>query len=115
MSNLLQNHDEYHIQDIIDRLENLRCSVGYGQLNDDLRDAIDCLKYAKEALKRERELKNKKESTVPHLIVIDHGFAGQYHRCSRCGKGGWNAIKGDLRECPYCGIALDPNKIEYQF
>ena len=82
MNDPLQQYDEYHIQDIIDRLENLRCSVGCGQLNDDLRAAIDCLVYVREAIKLANEQAAAKEPRTPHIIVVDYGFAGQYHKCS---------------------------------
>lgn len=36
---------KYTITDAIVRLENLRCSVGWGQLNEDLEAAINCMQY----------------------------------------------------------------------
>ena len=115
MNNLLPQYDEYHIQNVIDRLENLRCSIGYGQLNDDLRDAIDCLKYVEKAIKLDREASASKETKTPHLIIFDYGFAGQYYKCSECDRGGWDVPKGTVHECPHCHVTLDPNAIEYKF
>ena len=113
MDNPLQQYSEYRIQDVISRLETFRCSIGWGELNDDLSVAIECLEYLKDSMKEEA-------ATVcesikpPHWIVDDHGFAGQYYRCSVCGNGTWDLFKGNPDKCEHCQSDMDMDEIEYK-
>ena len=102
MDNPLQQYGEWSIQDTIGRLEGFRCLIGWGELNDDLQLAIECLKYLKESMK------------PPHWIVTDHGFAGQYYKCSVCGNGDWDLFKGNPDKCEHCQSDMDMEEIEYK-
>lgn len=45
----------YTITDAICRLEGLRSTVGWGQLNEDLEVAINCMQYAADVMKAEED------------------------------------------------------------
>ena len=114
MNHCMPPYSEYRLQDAANRLEGVRCCVGFGQLNDDLQVAIECLHYVKDQLRLSLEEPVVQDTNKkPHLVVIDYGFAGQFYACSKCEKGSWDAPKGNISECPYCHVLLDPDEIEY--
>lgn len=115
MSNPLKQYSEHRLEDAANRLEGFRCAIGQGELNEDLQVAIDCLEYFRDAMKYNQEAPAVDRTKKPHWIIVDHGFAGMYHKCSECGKGRWDVPKGDVLNCPHCHVALDPNEIEYGF
>lgn len=52
---------------------------------------------------------------MAHWIIDDHGFGGQYYRCSECGKG-WCDIYSDVsmeENCPNCGVSINEDENEY--
>lgn len=104
-NNLLTQYSEYRLQDTISRLEGFRCSIGWGQLNDDLQVAIDCLEYMREAIKEADKVPEIPDLTekAPHWVIDDHGFAGKYYRCSKCGKGHWQDVHESHKNyCYHC-------------
>ena len=46
-------YSEYRLNDVIGRLEGFRNMVGWGQLNEDLEVAIECIRYAAEVIEAE--------------------------------------------------------------
>lgn len=105
----LSQFSEYRLRGVIDRLENFRCSIGWGQLNADLEAAIDCMEYLVSQVKEDETetsiiLGN---SMKPHWIVTDHGFAGAYYECSVCGLGYWNSENYIIDHCPHCKVQMD--------
>lgn len=46
-------YSEYRLNDVIGRLEGFRNMVGWGQLNEDLEIAIECIRYAAEVIEAE--------------------------------------------------------------
>lgn len=53
-SNPLEFYSAWELEESIDRLENLRCGLGFGDLSDDLELAIECMECLIEAA-RERD------------------------------------------------------------
>ena len=52
---------------------------------------------------------------MAHWIIEDHGFGGQYYRCSECGEG-WCDIYDDVcgeEKCPNCGAPINEDETEY--
>lgn len=108
----LTNFNEYRLQGVLDRLENFRNSIGWGQLNDDLDTAIDCIELVMAQVK---ETENAAavvigDTAKAHWIVTDHGFAGSFYKCSVCGNGYWNSDKYLVDHCPYCKVTMDIGK-----
>lgn len=113
----LPQYSEYRIYDVISRLESFRCSIGWGQLNEDLEVAIDCLEHIVKAMKEEEsepEPELNETDTPAHWIVDDHGFGGAYYRCSKCGEGFWDLFKHDPDRCEHCHSIMDMDAIEYK-
>lgn len=52
---------------------------------------------------------------MAHWIIEDHGFGGNYYRCSDCGEGFWDILDdvGGEDCCPKCGEPVDEDKNEY--
>lgn len=53
---------------------------------------------------------------MAHWIIEDHGFGGQFYRCSECRKS-WCDIFQDVSmedNCPNCGVAIDEDETEYR-
>ena len=52
---------------------------------------------------------------MAHWIIDDHGFGGQYYKCSECGEGWCDIFDDHLSEekCPSCGAPIDEDKAEY--
>ena len=48
-------YSEYRLNDVIGRLEGFRNMVGWGQLNEDLEVAIECIRYAAEVIEAETD------------------------------------------------------------
>lgn len=46
-------YSEFRLYDVIGRLEGFRNMVGWGQLNEDLEIAIECIRYAAEVIEAE--------------------------------------------------------------
>lgn len=46
-------YSEFRLNDVIGRLEGFRNMVGWGQLNEDLEIAIECIRYAAEVIETE--------------------------------------------------------------
>ena len=114
-NNFTHQYSEYRIRDVIDRLEGFRCSVGWGQLNEDLEVAIDCLEGILKSMKEDEPYE---PSKPPHWIVTDHGFAGRCYKCSVCEGQYWTSAES-LHEhvsdhCIRCKVVMDPNAIEYR-
>lgn len=52
---------------------------------------------------------------MAHWIIEDHGFGGQYYRCSECGES-WCDIYDDVcgeEKCPNCGAPINEDETEY--
>ena len=52
---------------------------------------------------------------MAHWIIDDHGFGGQYYRCSECGES-WCDIYSDVsmnENCPNCGAPMNEDETEY--
>ena len=52
---------------------------------------------------------------MAHWIIEDHGFGGQYYRCSDCGES-WCDIYDDVcgeEKCPNCGAPINEDETEY--
>lgn len=116
MNNITNQYSEYRIRDVIDRLEGFRCSVGWGQLNEDLEVAIDCLENILESMKEDE---TKLEPAKPaHWIVTDHGFAGHFYECSVCKSGYWTGSESNHEyvsdHCLHCKVVMDPSEVEYR-
>lgn len=114
----LDRYSEYRIDDVIGRLEGFRGTIGWGELNDDLNIAIECLEYVKEAIKIQdaetaSELKQTADETEPHWVVFDHGFAGLYCQCSKCDDGFWPTAVMYKEECPHCNSTMNLDATEY--
>lgn len=110
-------YGEYRFRDIIARLETFRSSIGWGELNDDLGVAIECMEYLLEEAKRHDAEALEKTMVVsdPHWIIKDHGFAGYQLKCSACKKIFWGDKLGivGLDHCPHCKITMDLDKHEF--
>ena len=53
---------------------------------------------------------------MAHWIIEDHGFGGQFYKCSNCGDA-WCDIYRDVsmeENCPSCGEVMDNELIEYK-
>lgn len=114
----LNRYSEWRIADIIGRLEGFRNTVGWGELNDDLGVAIECLEYVAESIKaKDKEeavaLEEATDEPDPHWVVFDHGFAGLYCQCSKCDDGFWPTAVVYKEECPHCHSSMDLDKTEY--
>lgn len=46
-------YSEFRLNDVIGRLEGFRNMVGWGQLNEDLEIAIECIRYTAEVIEAE--------------------------------------------------------------
>lgn len=46
-------YSEYRLNDVIGRLEGFRNMVGWGQLNEDLEIAIECIRYTSDVIEAE--------------------------------------------------------------
>jgi hypothetical protein len=51
----MPQHSEYRLNDVIGRLEDFRSMVGWGQLNEDLEIAIECIRYTAEVIEAETD------------------------------------------------------------
>lgn len=52
---------------------------------------------------------------MAHWIIEDHGFGGQYYRCSEC-RESWCDIFQDVSmefRCPNCGATINEDETEY--
>jgi hypothetical protein len=51
---------------------------------------------------------------MAYWIVEDHGFCGQYYRCSNCSNV-WIDTYEDIPEdtCPKCGVSINKDKTKY--
>lgn len=51
---------------------------------------------------------------MAHWIIEDHGFGGQYYKCSECGHT-FNDLYHDVPDdiCPECGVEINENENEY--
>ena len=52
---------------------------------------------------------------MAHWIIEDHGFGGQYYRCSEC-RESWCDIYKDVsmeETCPHCGAPINEDENEY--
>lgn len=52
---------------------------------------------------------------MAHWIIEDHGFGGQYYKCSECGET-WCDIYHDVageENCPHCGAQINEDETEY--
>ena len=72
MKNLPQ-YDRFRIYDAISRLELVRCSIGWGQLNEDLEVAVDCLQYIASTLEEMDNMTFEDLNAEINKIVSDHG------------------------------------------
>lgn len=52
---------------------------------------------------------------MAHWIIDDHGFGGQYYRCSECGDSWCDIYDDHLSEdnCPSCGASIIHDETEY--
>ena len=52
---------------------------------------------------------------MAHWIIEDHGFGGQYYRCSECRESWCDIFKDVSREekCPNCGATINEDETEY--
>lgn len=52
---------------------------------------------------------------MAHWIIDDHGFGGQFYRCSKCGDSWCDIYDDHLSDdvCPSCGEPIDHDKNEY--
>ena len=110
MTNPLPKHSEYKVEDALHRIDGFRRFIGWGQLNDDLQVAIDCLEYVLNAIRLEESTR---VTSKPHWIITDHGFAGVCHKCSVCETKFWDLPCGDLYECKECHTPMDADATEY--
>ena len=69
----LPQYDRFRIYDAISRLELVRCSIGWGQLNDDLEVAIDCLQHVVSALEEHDNMSFDDLTAEINKIVSDNG------------------------------------------
>ena len=115
-NNSMEQYSEYRIHDTIGRLEAFRNQIGWGELNDDLALAIECLEYLLDSQKQAeaQSFDDVDKLTKPHWIVEDHGFAGTFFKCSKCGESYWGyAPSFDDEACTNCHTAMDPEDNEY--
>ena len=52
---------------------------------------------------------------MAHWIIEDHGFGGQYYRCSEC-RESWCDIFKDVsmeEKCPNCGASINEDETEH--
>ena len=114
----LNRYSEWRIADTIGRLEGFRNTIGWGELNDDLSLAIECLEYVMEAIKeQDKETEETVEESIdgdkPHWVVFDHGFAGLYCQCSNCHDGFWPTAIVYKEECPHCHSTMNIDETKY--
>lgn len=114
----LNRYSEWRIADTIARLESFRSTIGWGELNDDINLAIECLEYAAEVIKEqdketEETVEVATDDAKPHWVVFDHGFAGLYCQCSKCNDGFWPTAVVYKAECPHCNAAMNLDETEY--
>ena len=53
---------------------------------------------------------------MAHWNTEDHGFGGQYYKCSECGEGWYDISTKDISmriECPNCGAVINEDETEY--
>ena len=52
---------------------------------------------------------------MAHWIIDDHGFGGQFYKCSECGDSWCDIYNDHLSEdnCPSCGAPIDEDETEY--
>jgi hypothetical protein len=48
-------YSEYRLNDVIGRLEGFRSTVGWGQLNEDIEIAIECMRYVADVIEAETD------------------------------------------------------------
>lgn len=116
-NNPVENRSEYAIWDTISRLEAFRNTLGYGDLVDDLGVAIESLEYLLDQAKKAEAdaIAELERSIKPHWIVEDHGFAGTFYKCSKCGESYWGyAATFDDEICDNCHTVMDPAENEYK-
>ena len=106
-NNPMEQYSEWRIHDTIARLETFRCSIGWGELNDDLTVAIECMEYILEQMKEPEPETKAGENTKPHWITTDHGFAGLQVECSECGLKFWTPQGHHIDHCPHCKVIME--------
>lgn len=113
MTNPLPNHSEYKVEDALNRIDGFRRCIGWGQLNDDLQVAIDCMAYVRNSIRLAEKAREVTAPSKPHWIITSHGFAGQCYKCSACGERFWDVSCDELYECKHCHAPMDADSTEY--
>lgn len=95
----------------IGKLTMLRGLIQDGPIRDALGTALDCTKYLRAEVYRDRDHITKLEKSAD-CFVIDHGPLGYFYECSYCGNSHWGReLDLERRGCA-CGRVLDTVKLE---
>lgn len=116
----MQNHplnsrSSYEVQEMIDRLEMLRCGLDYGELRYALETAIECMEYLSDASKIPAPImETEVPKNRPHWIISRNGFAGELYTCSSCGESYWDPPQKYIGSCRVCHTVMDLSANEYE-
>lgn len=116
MKNPVEQYGEHRILESIDRLEYRIKILDDVNMKADYALAVECLEYLLDQAKKAEAdaIAELERATKPHWIVEDHGFAGTFYKCSKCGESYWGyADTFDDEICANCHTVMDPAENDY--